>query len=131
MNEDREREEIAGWFRHLRQTEERDAPPFDEVWEAARSRATESRSRRLYYRVAAAAALLALLAVPALWRQRRRQAPEVTAAQIASISQWKSPTAFLIETPGQELLKTVPRIGDGFMDMRTLNREETSEEKRR
>jgi hypothetical protein len=43
---------------------------------------------------------------------------------MASISQWKSPTAFLIETPGQKLLKTVPRIGDGFMDMRALNAEE-------
>jgi hypothetical protein len=43
---------------------------------------------------------------------------------MASISQWQSPTAFLIETPGQKLLKTVPRLGDGFMGLRTLNPEE-------
>ena len=124
MSDDREREEIAGWFRQLRQTEERDVPPFDEVWEVARSQATRSRSRRLYYRVGTAAALFALLAVPALWWQRHPQAPDVTPVQMASISQWQSPTAFLIETPGQKLLKTVPRLGDGFMGLRTLNPEE-------
>ena len=124
MSEDLGREEIAEWFRELRQTEERDAPPFNEVWEVARSQATRSRSRHLYYRVGTVAALFVFLAVPALWWQNRRQAPDVTVAQIASISQWKSPTAFLIETPGQQLLRTVPRIGDGFMDMRALNPEE-------
>jgi hypothetical protein len=124
MTEDKEREEIVEWFRQLRQTEEGDAPPFDEVWEVARSRTARSRSRRLYYRLGTAAALFALLTVAALWWQNRRQTHDVTVVQMASISQWKSPTAFLIETPGQKLLKTVPRIGDGFMDMKGLNPEE-------
>ena len=120
MSENREREEIGEWFRQLRQTEEHDAPPFNEVWEGARARTTWKQSRRLYYRVATAAASFVILAVPALWWQNRRQGPDVT----ASISQWKSPTDFLIETPGQKLLNTVPHIGDGFMDMPALNAEE-------
>ena len=118
MSENREREEIAEWFRQLRQTEERNAPPFDEVWEVARARATRPQSRRLYYRVGMAAALFAFLAIPVQWWQNHRP------VQIVSISQWKSPTGFLIETPAQKLLKTVPHIGDGFMDMRALNVEE-------
>ena len=32
MSEDLEREEIAEWFRELRQREERDVPPFDAAW---------------------------------------------------------------------------------------------------
>jgi hypothetical protein len=102
-----------------------DVPPFDEVFLRARSQATRSRSRRFYYRVATAAALAAPLAAPVLWWQNRGKAPDVSVAQSASISQWKSPTDFLIETPGRKPLRTLPRIGDGFMDMRALNPEET------
>ena len=65
-----------------------------------------------------ASALFAFLAVPALLWQNHRP------VQLMSISQWKSPTGFLIETPGQKLFNTVPHIGDGFMDMRALNAEE-------
>ncbi len=35
---------------------------------------------------------------------RRRQT-------VASITEWKAPTDFLLETPGSELLRTVPEIG--------------------
>ncbi|MEK6302707.1 MAG: hypothetical protein AABO41_18510 [Acidobacteriota bacterium] len=34
------------------------------------------------------------------------------------ISQWRSPTDFLLNTPGNELLKTLPRIGDSSIDIR-------------
>jgi hypothetical protein len=124
MSKDREQEEVAEWFRQLRQTEESEAPPFDEVWEVARFRSARSKSRRLYYSFAAVAALFACLTVPALWWQSRRQGTGLTAVRTTSISQWKSPTDFLIDTPGQKLLKTVPRIGDGLIDMKPMNGEE-------
>jgi len=30
---------------------------------------------------------------------------------VASLMEWKPPTDFLLETPGRELLRTVPAIG--------------------
>jgi len=123
MSKDREQEDVADWFHQLRQTEESETPPFDEVWKGARSRATRPPPRRLYFRLCAVAALSAFLAVPVLWWQSR-QGHGFPPVQTTSISQWKSPTDFLTETPGRNLLKTVPRIGDGFIDMRALNGEE-------
>ena len=120
MNKDSERDEVAEWFHQLRQIEERTAPPFDRVLNAARARVARRQSHRLYYIVGAAAALFAFLVAPVPWRQGTGVPP----VQTTSISQWKSPTDFLIDTPGQKLLKTVPRIGDGFIDMRALDGEE-------
>jgi hypothetical protein len=34
----------------------------------------------------------------------------------ALISQWESPTEFLLRTPGNELINTVPRLGEPFME---------------
>src|SRR6476659_5864137 len=31
---------------------------------------------------------------------------------VASLAEWKAPTDFLLETPGRELLRTVPEIGE-------------------
>jgi hypothetical protein len=39
------------------------------------------------------------------------------------ISQWRSPTDFLLKTPGNELLNTLPRVGDSSIKMR-LNPDE-------
>jgi hypothetical protein len=33
------------------------------------------------------------------------------------ISQWRSPTAFLLKTPGDELLRTVPRLGASAVEI--------------
>jgi hypothetical protein len=34
------------------------------------------------------------------------------------ISQWRSPTDFLLRTPGDELLKTVPRVGTSAIEIK-------------
>jgi hypothetical protein len=41
-------------------------------------------------------------------RSERRQRNNT----VASITEWKAPTDFLLETPGRELLRTVPRFGE-------------------
>jgi len=124
MSKERERQEVAGWFRQLRQADEQGAPSFEDVLNTARRRAARRPAQRLYLQLAVVATLVLFLALPALWWQMRRQAARHSAIQAASISQWKSPTDFLIETPGRNLLKTVPRIGDGLIDMQALEIEE-------
>ena len=46
----------------------------------------------------------------------RRSPPRRKATEL--ISQWRSPTDFLLNTPGNELLKTLPRVGDSSIDIR-------------
>lgn len=48
-------------------------------------------------------------------RAHRRQTPVRRAAPL--ISQWRSPTEFLLKTPGDELLRTVPRLGKSAVKM--------------
>ncbi len=58
---------------------------------------------------AAAAALLLALALvlwlPAAGPRPRRQ------ASLADLSRWQAPTDFLLHTPGEALLRSVPRLG--------------------
>lgn len=117
MNGDWERERITGWFRDLRRSEEDRIPPFAGVWEAAVVRAAHRCPPAVLFRLATAAAILVFLAAPALWWWHRHKQTDRALTEAVSIAQWKSPTAFLMDTPGREMLRTVPRIGEGFVDM--------------
>lgn len=90
-------------FAVLRREEEQHAPEFALLW---KSRAGARRLQARWF-VATACALIALLAL--LWMRSAQRRPEERA--IASITEWKAPTDFLLETPGRELLRTVPEIG--------------------
>ena len=51
---------------------------------------------------------------------------------MTSIEQWTAPTDFLLETPGRELVETVPRIGDlGVVGANEAADESGSRRKRR
>lgn len=106
-------------FAALRRQEEQHAPEFASLWESrvgTRRRKARVGTRRWIARAgtqarwfaATACALIALLAF--FWiRSAQRLAEEKT---VASITDWKAPTDFLLETPGRELLRTVPEIGE-------------------
>jgi hypothetical protein len=91
-------------FATLRREEDQHAPEFARLWQAG----TGARRRQTGWFVAIACALIALLAF--LWiRSVQRRSDDKT---VASITEWKAPTDFLLETPGRELLRTVPQIGE-------------------
>jgi hypothetical protein len=52
---------------------------------------------------------------PARGPRRHRQS-SVKAATL--ISEWRSPTDFLLKTPGDQLLKTVPRVGASAIEIK-------------
>jgi hypothetical protein len=90
-------------FAALRQEEDQQAPEFARLWQAGAG----AQRRQTRWFAATACALIALLAF--LWiRSVQRRADDKT---VASITEWKAPTDFLLETPGSELLRTVPEIG--------------------
>ncbi len=103
MTDDEDRD-LRRRFAALRRQELEAVPPFRRVWAAARAR----RRPRPRVRFAVAAVALAILGL--LWlRPDTRPAPE--SGTSPSIAQWRSPTDFLLATPGRELLSTVPALG--------------------
>jgi len=95
-------------FAASRRQEAAQAPPFDRLWQRARAAARSAparAARRLGYAAAAAGVLAAALL---LWRPVFH---ETEPALEASILAWRAPTDFLLETPGAELLSTVPKLG--------------------
>jgi hypothetical protein len=55
---------------------------------------------------------------PQLVSARPRAHRHTPARAITLISQWRSPTDFLLRTPGDELLKTVPRLGTSAIEIK-------------
>jgi hypothetical protein len=80
-------------FDALRQKEAASAPRFDRMW---RARAPRSLTPRLAF------AAMLLITVAVLVFQPQKPQPSITA--------WKAPTDFLLQTPGRELLTSVPDL---------------------
>ena len=89
MTDDRLRDAFA----QLRQSERAAAPRFDRMW---RARAPRSFMPRLAF-----AAMLLILVGVLVFRSEKPQ-PSITA--------WKAPTDFLLQTPGRELLQSTPEL---------------------
>jgi hypothetical protein len=91
-------------FAALRREEDQQTPEFALLWQAGAG----ARRPQARWFAAAACALIALLAF--LWIRSAQRRPDDKI--VASITEWKAPTDFLLETPGRELLRTVPEIGE-------------------
>jgi len=57
--------------------------------------------------------------------RRHRRSPDQLAIQLAviakSLSEWQSPTASLLTYPGEDLFKTLPRLGDTLETIKSLS----------
>lgn len=119
MNEE---EQIKKLFVELKCEEERTAPVFEDVWAAAASRRETNRWRVYFLRVAASAAALAGLAVAAFLILHRQDSlshkptvasgtrlqSELAWQSTLLVSDWRSPTDFLLVSPGVRLLQSDP-----------------------
>ena len=92
-HEDRD---LQTWFETLREGDRRATPPF-----RVDDRPRLSGQAVLHYRLAAAFVLLIIVLIVSL---PRRPVP------IEQLTEWRSPTASLLETPKSPLLTTAPSI---------------------
>jgi hypothetical protein len=92
-------DDLRDAFHELRADEQRKVPPF----RLAQTKASAPH----YFRFAVA--LLLLLVIGAAILIRRQQPARQSLPQ--SISTWKAPTDFLLQTPESKLLRTVPAFG--------------------
>jgi hypothetical protein len=93
-------------FASLRRADAASAPSFERVIGLARRR-----SNGAEWRVAIAAGLL-MVAVGGLVLlvSRLGEAP-TTPVSAPTLAEWRAPTDFLLDTPGRELLHTIPDFG--------------------
>ena len=118
---DPEHSQFQEWFSELKREDQSETPSFHGAWHAALKRRQRSGSRTNYrWRVAAAVVLLALLGIIATSLRPVRHgwvganpSPHSTKTSIpntsvpsASITEWQSPTAFLLDMAADE--KSLP-----------------------
>lgn len=94
---------LQGRFAELRRQDAGSAPEFPAL---LRRRAKRPGSRALS-RLAVGVACVLVIAV-ALARFHSRP----PAKPVPALTEWRSPTDFLLQTPGRELLISVPRLGE-------------------
>jgi hypothetical protein len=101
--------EISRLLQAERLADESAAPPLDELLGRARPR--RLRAGDALGRVALAAAVAGVIAgAAAVLRSGASVQPSPSAAAEMQLAEWRSPTAFLLETPGSELLTEVPTL---------------------
>lgn len=93
-------------FASLRRSEEARTPSFERVI----GRAPGRFSRRFWGLTVASTVLLAAVTVLVFWVSNPRQ-PSTNHAAAPMLADWRAPTDFLLDTPGRELLHTIPEIG--------------------
>ena len=94
---------LRAHFANLREADQGAAPPFGRT--AAASANFSRRSSAL--RVALAA--VPVLAIVVMFAVRTHRSTDAVPRELAA---WSSPTAFLLETPGKQLLNQTPRLGE-------------------
>lgn len=110
--------ELAAAFADLRREEEVRTPPFDEIVRRGRahpSRAGRSLAARPLW-LAAAAALVAL----GVWLGVRTREIRPSAA-VPPLAEWRSPTDFLLATPGRDLLAAPAAWDRSVLDLREVS----------
>ncbi len=106
-SDDMENRDLRSRFAKLRAEDGSETPPF--ALPAARNE--EYRRRPFAGRLVAATACTLLIAVAVLWVSISRRESVRPGQPVASLTGWRAPTDFLLQTPGREFLRTIPAIG--------------------
>ena len=112
--------ELAVAFAELRREEEGRMPPFAEVVRHGRTRPSRAGllpARPLW--LAAAVALAVLGVWLGVWLKVPAREPRPAAA-LPPLAEWRSPTEFLLATPGRDLLAPAA-WGRSVLDLRDLS----------
>jgi hypothetical protein len=106
MTPDSFERELSRLFEAQRRADEASAPDLDALLARTEPRRRRPAGRRIAYAITIAG-LVAAAVLLVRGDARRGVAPPAEAGQLAD---WQSPTAFLLETPGSELLTEIPTL---------------------
>ncbi len=104
-------------------------PPADfqaQVLAAAEAASGASRARRwpVWTLVAAATAIVALMIGATMYRKAAQTIPEDELAAVQKLTEWRAPSDALLVTPGHEILRTMPRLGESYLNVPVKKNEE-------
>jgi len=103
--------ELRQHFERLRDADRESVPGFAQTYERARARRRLRVSPRLRPLVIGAAAAVLIVT---LWMARARSLSH--SETTPPIATWRAPTDVLLDTPGSELLGTMPALGASVLD---------------
>ena len=109
--------ELAAAFAGLRREEEARTPPFDEIVRRGRTRPAPA-VRPLPARPLWLAAAVVLVAL-GVWLGVRVREPQPSAT-VPPLAEWRSPTDFLLATPGRDLLAAPAAWNRSVLDLREV-----------
>ena len=112
MKQDLPDPELKQLFTDLRRQDERRAPSFGSTCHTAleRQSATPAGAPR-FLRLAVPAALIVVAVVTSSLVIGRKNSGSQAALTLSfAIAEWQSPTDFLLRTPGDELMRTLPEL---------------------
>lgn len=86
----------------------------------AAAEATDERKRALRWQswvlVGASATLVAVITTGWIREQKKSQeARETEIAAAQKLAEWRAPSDVLLETPGNEILRTTPKLGESYL----------------
>jgi len=94
-------------------------PGFRKRVLAAASSASEGQRGRSWrvWRLSGAMAVIVATLIVGLTLHRRavRTVPETELAAAEKLAEWRAPSDVLLETPGSEILRTTPRLGESYL----------------
>ena len=105
MTPDERDRELSRLFEAERRADESDAPDLEALLARTRRRRSMIPDHRLVPAVA-----MAILVAATLLLVRGARRPVTPATEAVQLADWKSPTEFLLETPGSELLTQIPTL---------------------
>jgi hypothetical protein len=90
--------------------------------------ANEARHERPWRAWALAGAISGILATLIIGvtfdRRAARTVPETELAAAQKLAEWRAPSDVLLKTPGREILQTMPRIGESYLQVPMKTEEE-------
>jgi len=104
-------------------------PPADfqaHVLAAAEAASGASRARRwrVWTLAGATAAIVALMIGATMYRRAAQRITEKELAAVQRLTEWRAPSDALLVTPGQEILRTMPRLGESYLNVPLKKNEE-------
>jgi anti-sigma factor RsiW len=79
---------------------------------------------RLWTMAGAASAIVVLLIGVKIYRRTAQTIPPEDVAAVQKLAEWRAPSDSLLVTPGQEILKTMPRFGQSYLNVPAKRNEE-------
>jgi len=104
-------------------------PPTDfqaQVLAAAESASGASRARqwRVWTLAGATAAIVVLMIGATIYRRATQRIPENELSAVQKLTEWRAPSDSLLVTPGHEILRTMPKLGESYLNVPVKTDEE-------